>query len=297
MTKFSAPIELHLQGADLAENRSAHVRQTVFTVLRYALLTVLALFLLFPFFVLITRSFMQDGDYSVLPKLGTLTVRNWHAVFVDNRYGKPLLLTLAIVGFNIIVMPLASSFCSYSFARTKWRGKELVFALMLATMMIPGSVLQVPLYVLFNNLGWLNTIMPFTIPNILGGGAVNIFLFRQFMRGLPIELEEAARIDGANALKRYALVTLPLCKPILIFVAVGAFNAGWSDFLSPLIYMTKESSYTLAVAIYQSTVGANASAINVRMASGLFMAILPAIVFFVFQRNLIDGLTVGAVKG
>jgi multiple sugar transport system permease protein len=239
---------------------------------------------------------MRDG-YSLMEFSQASTLKNWKDLFSDGAYMTPLLKTVIIVAVNVVVMPLASSLCAYSFARTKWKGKELTFVLMLATMMIPASIVQLPLYVLFSKLGWLNSVLPLTVPNLFGGGAINIFLFRQYIRSLPKELEEAAKIDGANALRRYARVTLPLCKPILIFVAVNAFTANWSDFMSPLIYMTSEDSYTLAVAIYQNTVGVRASAINVRMAAGVFMSVPPAIIFLLFQKNLIDGLTVGAVKG
>lgn len=277
------------------KERSARRQKIVIAVLQYTLVTLLAIFLLFPFVVMIIRSFMQDGVYNFAAS--AFTMKNWRFLFKGGVYMAPFFRTVAIVAINVVIMPLAASLCAYSFARTKWKGKELVFALMLATMMIPASIVQVPLYVLFSKMHWLNTILPLTVPNLFGGGAINIFLFRQFMRSLPKELEEAAKIDGANAFKRYALITLPLCTPILIFVAVGAFSANWSDFMSPLIYMTSDDSYTLAVAIYQNTVGTRASSINVRMAAGVFMSVPPAIIFFVFQRNLIDGLTVGAVKG
>lgn len=277
------------------KQRSAKRKQMAAVTAEYIVLTLLAVFLLFPFIVMIVRSFMRDGMYTLTKE--TFTLVNWKNLFKGSTYMRPLLTTVIIVLFNIVVVPLAASLCAYSFAKTKWKGKELVFACVLSTIMIPASIVQVPLYVMFSKMHWLNTILPLTIPNLFGGGAMNIFLLRQFMRSLPKELEEAAKIDGAGAFRRYALITLPLCTPILIFVAVGAFSANWSDFMSPLIYMTREKSYTLAIAIYQNTVGQRASLINVRMAAGVFMSIPPAIIFLIFQRNLIDGLTVGAVKG
>ncbi len=276
--------------------RSARRKRIILKIVQYVVLSLITVFLIFPFVVMIIRSFMRDG-YSLAEFSAASTLKNWKDLFSDGAYMTPLLKTVIIVVVNVVIMPFASSLCAYSFARTKWKGKELTFALMLATMMIPASIVQLPLYVLFSKLGWLNSVLPLTVPNLFGGGAINIFLFRQYIRSLPKELEEAAKIDGASAFTRYARVTLPLCKPILIFVAVNAFTANWSDFMSPLIYMTSEDSYTLAVAIYQNTVGVRASAINVRMAAGVFMSVPPAIIFLLFQKNLIDGLTVGAVKG
>lgn len=292
----NATVTQMLPAVNNEKQRSAKRTRAIIKTVQYVVLALLTVFLIFPFIVMILRSFMRDG-FSFAEFGASLTSKNWKDLFTGDTYMIPLLKTVIIVVVNIVIMPFAASICAYSFARTKWKGKELFFALMLATMMIPASIVQLPLYVMFSKMHWLNTVLPLTVPNLFGGGAINIFLLRQYIRSLPKELEEAAKIDGANAFLRYARVTLPLCKPILIFVAVGAFTANWSDFMSPLIYMTSEDSYTLAVAIYQNTVGAHASAINVRMAAGVFMSVPPAIVFFLFQKNLIDGLTVGAVKG
>ena len=116
------------------------------------------------------------------------------------------------------------------------------------------------------------------------------------MKGIPKEMDEAAIIDGANAFRRYLLL-LPLCSPILIYVIVGTFSSGWSDFFGPLVYLTKRETYTLAVIIYQDSLASELSGANLKMAAGAFMSLFPAILFVLYQRKLIDGIMVGAVKG
>lgn len=282
-------------------NRSARRRAILSRVLQYTLLTALAAFFLFPFALMVSRSVMPehlivqgylfhyDLDFS----------HYYDLVYGENNYLVYFWNTLKIVAFNVIAMPLASSFCAYSFARLRWKGRELVFGAVLATVMVPGVVTQIPLYILFSKMGWLNTAYPLTIPNLFGGGAINIFLFRQFMRGIPREIDEAAKIDGANAFQRYLLLTLPLCVPILLFVAVGAFSSSWSDYFSPLFYFTDngEAKWTLAIAVYKNLVARGSDSAGARMAAGTFMAVLPALIFFLFQHKLIDGIMVGSVKG
>ena len=278
-------------------NRSARRQQLTIRILQYILLTVLALFLCFPFLLMVLQSVMPESQYlagQIFPT--SFTGLGYFKLFYEHNYLTYFLNTLVIVGFNVIAMPLASSFCAYSFARLKWKGKELVFACVLSTLMIPGVVTQIPLFLMFASWGWTNTPLPLTIPTLFGGGAINIFLFRQFMRGIPMELEEAAKIDGANAFRRWFSITLPLCVPILLFVAVGAFGSSWGDYFQPLFYYTDPEKYTLAVAIYQETVLRGVSENSVVMAAGVFMSVLPALIFFFLQRKLIDGITVGAVK-
>lgn len=278
-------------------NRSARRRQITVKVLQYLLLTALAVFLCLPFLFMVFQSVMPESQFQAGQIFPTsFTGLGYVKLFSEHNYLTYFLNTLVIVGFNVIAMPLASSFCAYSFARLKWRGKELVFACVLSTLMIPGVVTQIPLFLMFSSWRWINTPWPLTIPTLFGGGAINIFLFRQFMRGIPIELEEAAKIDGANAFRRWFSITLPLCVPILLFVAVGAFGSSWGDYFQPLFYYTDPDKYTLAVAIYKVTVLDGVSENSVVMAAGVFMSILPALIFFFLQRKLIDGITVGAVK-
>ena len=207
--------------------------------------------------------------------------------------------TAKVVVFNLIAVPLSASFVAYGFSKYRFRGKKFFFAVMMGTMMLPGVVTQIPLYVLFNDFGWLDTLLPLTIPNLFGGGAIYVFLIRQYMIGIPKELEEAAKIDGANPLVRYFRITLPLCVPILTFIMVTVFNANWSDFYTPLLYLSKEGSETLAYAIFKDSLYTfvTPDKANLKMAAGTFMSVFPAILFVIFQKQLIEGVSTSALKG
>lgn len=277
--------------------RDARAYRIFIKVMQYLILTIIAVFLAFPFFLLISRSFMTEIDINaarIIPS--RFTFDNYRTIFQKNNYMLYTWNTIKVVGCNMILVPLSASLCAYSFSRLQWKGREFVFSCVLATIMIPGTVLQIPLYVMFYDFRWLGTLKPLIIPAAFGGGAINIFLLRQFMRTIPKEIDEAAIIDGANAFKRYLLL-LPLCSPILIYIVVGTFASGWSDFFGPLVYLTKRETYTLAVIIYQDSLASDLSGANLKMAAGAFMSLFPAVLFVLYQRKLIDGIMVGAVKG
>ncbi len=283
---------------DPAKNsKSAKAYKTFIKVLEYLLLTIIAIVLAFPFFLLISRSFMTETDINAARIFPShFTFDNYRTIFSHNNYMLYTWNTMKVVGCNMILVPFSASLCAYAFSRLQWKGREFVFSCVLATIMIPGTVLQIPLYVMFYDFGWLGTLKPLIIPAAFGGGAINIFLLRQFMKSIPKEMDEAAIIDGANAFRRYLLL-LPLCSPILIYVVVGTFASGWSDFFGPLVYLTKRETYTLAVIIYQDSLASDLSGANLKMAAGAFMSLFPAILFVLYQRKLIDGIMVGAVKG
>ena len=277
--------------------RDARGYRIFIKVIQYLILTIIAVFLAFPFFLLISRSFMTEIDINAARIIPTrCTFDNYKTIFQKNNYMLYTWNTIKVVGCNMILVPLSASLCAYSFSRLQWKGREFVFSCVLATIMIPGTVLQIPLYVMFYDFQWLGTLKPLIIPAAFGGGAINIFLLRQFMRTIPKEIDEAAIIDGANAFKRYLLL-LPLCSPILIYIVVGTFAGGWSDFFGPLVYLTKRETYTLAVIIYQDSLASDLSGANLKMAAGAFMSLFPAVLFVLYQRKLIDGIMVGAVKG
>lgn len=282
----------------------ARRKKTAGKVAVYAALTAVAVFLLFPYIFMLNRSLMIYDDASSIrpvyffPHSG-ITFSNFVRIFSENNYLVYTLNTLKIAAFNIVAVTLSSSICAYSFARVEWRSKGFVFAAMMATVMIPGSILTIPQYVLFANLGWTESAKPLMIPTIFGGGALNIFLLTQFMKGVSREMENAAMIDGANLLQRYFCIVMPLCKPILIYIAVGTFTGVWSDFTGPLVYLKTQEKYTLAVAIYYDSLNSSGGTAepNIRMAVSVFISAVPAVIFFIYQKNLIEGIQVGAVKG
>ena len=282
-----------------SSQRKARVKLVVGRIIHYFLLTAIAVFLMFPFVMMIRRSLMSEADIvdaRLFPS--KITFSNYRTVLFQHNYFGYLWNTLKILLFNLFFVPLSSSMCAYAFARLRFLGKELIFSLVLGTMMIPGSVLQIPIYVMYSFLGFTESAWPMMLPAMFGGGAMNIFLLRQFIRNIPSEIENAAKIDGASTFRIYLTIVIPLCGPIILYVMVGTFSSVWSDFFGPLVYLTQPEKYTLAVAIYyDSLINGELGNSGLKMAAGTFMAILPAIVFLVYQRKLVDGITIGAVKG
>lgn len=295
--------------------------QTVVSnVILYALMTALAIVLLVPYLYMINRSLMtaDNAKYSYDFFTKDWMFSNFKTLFYDNTvegnsanplaYLSGLKWTVIIIAFNLIAVPLSSSLIAYSFAKLKWTGRNVMFFLMLGTMMLPAAVTQLPLYVMYSKNGifggggfnWLDTIYPFTIPNLFGGGAVYIFLTRQFMLGIPKDFDEAAKIDGANTFQRYFFITLPLCKPVLLYVMSQVFISYWGDYYGPMVYCDGEKIRTLAQVVYYSTnstdrVGSIKD--NIVMAGAVFMSIIPTIIFAIFQKQLIEGVSMSGIKG
>ena len=171
---------------------------------------------------------------------------------------------------------------------------------MLSTMMLPAVVTQISLYVLYSKINWLNTLLPLTIPNVTGGGAIYIFLARSFIQSLPKDIDDAAKIDGAGPVRRYAAITLPLLKPVIIYIIINVFNAAWGDYYGPLIWKLDESfpdtlAYKVFYLITSGAVGNDKT--NIRMAAGVIMSVVPAVLFFIFQKQLIEGVAMDGLKG
>lgn len=204
--------------------------------------------------------------------------------------------TMLVCVLGVIGAVLSNALVAYSFARVRWRGREKLFALTLATMMVPFPVLMVPLYGVFKTLGWIGTLTPLWAPAFFGG-AFNIFLMRQFFRTIPEELSEAARIDGCNEWQIFWRIILPLSKPVLAVVALFHFLWAWNDFMGPLLFLTRKHTFTLALALqnYQSQAG-GVQWHHLMAASAV--VVLPIIVlFFLAQKTFIRGIATTGLKG
>ncbi len=204
--------------------------------------------------------------------------------------------TLLVCGLGVIGAVLSNAIVAYSFARIRWRGRDTLFAVTLATMMVPFPVLMVPLYGVFKALGWIGTLKPLWAPAFFGS-AFNIFLMRQFFRTIPEELSEAARIDGCSEWGIFWRIILPLSKPVLAVVALFHFLAAWNDFLGPLLFLTRKETFTLALALqnFQSQAG-GVQWHHLMAASAVVVA--PIIVLFFFtQKTFIKGITTTGLKG
>ena len=204
--------------------------------------------------------------------------------------------TLYIVVMTVPGCLLSNAMVAYGFARIKWRGRETLFALTLATMMIPFPVTMVPMYVLFRHLHWIGTFRPLWV-GAWFGGAFNIFLLRQFFRSIPEELSDAARVDGASEWRIFWQIILPLAKPALAVVALFHFMYVWNDFMGPLIYLQDQSQFTLALGLqaYQSQHGGTEW--NMLMAAATIMVAPVIVLYFFTQKTFIQGITVTGLKG
>ena len=276
-------------------------RELIKKIVIYFFMVAMLVFSLFPYYYMINISLMPSLESNDLPHFWPqeLSLEGYRYA-LNAELLRYLRNTIYVVVFNCIATPLSASLCAYGFTKIKFQGREVLFGIVLATMMLPAIVVQIPLFVIFTKLGWINTLNPITIPSLFGGGATNIFLLRQFMKGVPNDLLNAAKIDGAGSFRIYWNIMVPLCLPILIYVTVQTFLGVWNDFMGPLLYLKSPENYTLAIGIYQRFMGSLSSIENypnVRMAIGVLMSVPPAIIFFIFQKQLIEGVTMSGLKG
>jgi len=285
----------------LSAKSKRKINNNIRIVATYIILIALGIIFTFPFYYMVSKSLMSDKEILMLPNPllpENPLISNYVKVFNIAPFLRYALNTLIIIVIDVIGVTFSAAMCAYAFARLEFKGRNLMFAIVLAVMMLPGIVVQIPLYVIFSKMGWVNTFLPLTIPAFFGGGSVNIFLMRQFFRTLPKEIDNAAMIDGASKWQLFAKIIIPLSIPVITLVAVGTFIGVWNDFLGPLLYLKDSKMYTLAMGIYiefKGTLVKNAWP-NYEMAMGTMMVIPPAIVFFAFQRNLVSGVATSGMK-
>lgn len=208
-------------------------------------------------------------------------------------YGKN---TLFVTILAVIGSVVSNSLVAYSFARIRWRGRELLFGITLATMMVPGPVLMVPMYALFRDFGWIGTFRPLWVPTFFGS-AFNIFLLRQFLRTIPMELSEAATLDGASEWRTFIDVIVPLARPALVVIAVFTFLWAWNDFMGPLLYLTDQQTFTLSMGLQFFQSQHTGTPWNLLMAASLIVVAPVIIVFFFAQKTFIQGIATTGMKG
>ena len=216
---------------------------------------------------------------------------NFYEGFTYLPFGRYFVNSLQISVIRVIGQVIAASMAGYAFARLRAPGRNLLFAVVLSTMMLPYTVIMIPQFVLFKELGWINTYKPLTIP-FFGGGAFFIFLFRQFFRTIPEDIFEAARLDGSTYFGIYWRILMPLSLPILATSAILIFQNSWQDLIGPLIYLNSNDLYTipLGLATFRSSFGS--SPWNLIMAVSIGAAIPPVLLFFFGQRYLLSGIVV-----
>jgi len=191
---------------------------------------------------------------------------------------------------------LTASLVAYGFARARFPGRDFLFILVLSGLMLPYMVTLIPRFVLFRNLGWINTLLPLIVPAFFGGHPFYIFLLRQFFKSLPTELEDAAMIDGAGFFRIWWTIAMPLARPALATVAILSLLAHWNDFTGPLIYLNTQNNWTLALGIrlFRDQYQLN---FNLMMAYAVLMTLPVFTVFFIFQKYFIQGITTTGMGG
>ncbi len=278
----------------------AGVRQTKTwkKVATYVVLLLGACVLMLPFLWMVSTSLKTADKVMIFPPQWIphpVVWRNFIAGWKTMPFNRYLVNT-CIITFTVILGNLfTASLAAYSFARLRWPGRNLVFMVTLATMMLPAQVTMIPVFLMFRDFGWLNTFKPLTVSAWLGGGAVNIFLLRQFIMGIPIELEEAARLDGCSTFGIYWRIVLPLLKPCLAVVAIFTFMGTWNDFMGPLIYLTTPDKMTLALGL-QFFSGHYGVTLHYLMAVSLLVMMPCLVIFLCAQRTFISGVNMSGIN-
>ena len=273
------------------------------TIILYVVMIGLGFIFMFPFFWTVSSSLKEPWELYTFPPTwfpAKLQWQNYARVLEKVPFVLWMVNSVIVVVLSTVGSVLSASIVAYSFARFRYRGREVIFLITLATMMLPAQVTLIPQFVLFYKLGWINTLLPLWIPSWFGGGAFAIFLVRQFIMSLPRELDEAAIIDGASYPRIFWSILLPLCKPVLATVAVISFIAGWNDFVNPLIYLNSPDKFTLAVGLnyFKGVPETSGLPLEHLLMAASVMVILPVLViFFAAQRYFVQGIVLSGIKG
>ena len=274
------------------------IRRGVGRVLLYLALLLFTAWFALPLLWMVTSSVKARADIYQYPPVWFPHPQHWENyahLFQQWPFWTYLRNTMIITIPSMCGQLLSSSVVAYGFARVKWPGRNIVFVIVLTTMMLPFQVTLVPLYIIFRQLHWIGTFLPLIVPNFFGS-AFDIFLLRQFFLGIPLELSDAARIDGCNHLAIYWRIVLPLAKPALATVALFEFLYNWNDFMGPLVYLNDNSLYTLSVGL-QNFQSMRQPTPELLMCACTLMVVPIIIVFFFAQRTFIQGVTMTGLKG
>ena len=264
----------------------------------YIILIFGSFFMLMPLVWLVRSSFMELNQIFIFPPVWIpepFTFENYPGVFEAVPFLKYFINTFTILIPSVIGILISCCMGAYAFSRLNWPYRDFIFAVLMTTLMLPYAVTLIPTFLIWAKLGLVNTFWPLIIPKWFGA-IFYIFLLRQFFLTIPKELDEAAKIDGANPLQILWHVILPLSRPALITVAIFAALAEWNDFLGPLIYLNNDEDYTLAIGLAQFT-GLYHSQWNLLMAASTMVVIPVIILFFFAQKHFIEGIALTGTKG
>ncbi|MBZ4665508.1 carbohydrate ABC transporter permease [Mahella sp.] len=276
------------------------LHKTVANILVYVLITVVAVIVLIPFFWMISTALKADADIFAWPPELIPEPAHWEnfsKAWNAMPFNKYLANTVFIVILGMIAELASETLVAYGFARFNFPGRDIIFFVLLSTMMLPFHVTLIPTYIIWNKLGLVGEFDPLILRAWTAWGPFYIFLLRQFFLTIPTELDDAAEIDGASPLDTFYRIMLPQIKPALLAVAVFAFKGYWNDFLGPLIYLTDMNKYTMTLGMYFFMGGVNeAPQWNYLMAISVIIALPTIALFFLAQRYFIEGITFTGLK-
>lgn len=246
-----------------------------------------------PFAWMVSTSLKPMNETMTLPARWIPSTIQWHnypdAIHAMGYFWRYALNSLFLCVVTVIGTLMSSTLAAYGFSRIEWKGRDKVFLVLLATMMIPFPIIIVPLYSLFKTLGWIGTFRPLWVPSFLAG-AFNVFLLKQFFMTLPKDMSEAARIDGCSEFQVLTRIILPLSRPALLVVAIFQFMATWNDFLGPLIFLTDQKDFTLALGLQSFQSQNGGTAWHQLMAASVLVTLPVIVIFFLAQRTFIEGI-------
>lgn len=286
----------------ICPKRKIAPKKVAMSAIWWAVMLILSVVFLFPFVIMLCRSFFTtteslSASAGLWPRQG-FNFRSY-ADALDKEFLRYLGNTAIVVLTNVVGKPLTAAMAAYAFVKVKFRGRKILFNVAMCTIMLPAILTMIPVYKIFVDIGWTDSLLPLTVPAFFGGGFLNIFLIMQFIRSLPKDMDEAAIIDGANVVHRMLRITFPLVMPVIALVAVQSFFGAWNDFVGPLMYINDSKFYTLSVGIYNrffTFASVADTQPNVQMATGVLVMIPPMIVFMIFQKQLIEGVTFTGIK-
>ncbi|RPJ51617.1 MAG: carbohydrate ABC transporter permease [Chloroflexi bacterium] len=266
---------------------------------QYLLALFLSVLFLFPLYWMGSTSLKTMEQAYAFPPVwipNPIMWENYVRIFTELPFALFTLNSLIITVLNTIGVTFSAAFVAFGFARLRAKGRDVLFIILISTIMLPYQVILVPTFLLFKYLGWINTFGPLIVPAFFGGGAFNIFLLRQFFMGIPFEYDEAAIMDGAGWFRIFWSIILPMAKPALTAVAVLNIVYVWTDFFGPLIYLNDLNKMTLAVGLAFLR-GQHSAVLTLLMAGSMLSTIPMLIVFFLAQRYFVSGIQLGGIKG
>lgn len=278
--------------------RSLKAAKTAYAVTVYVLLGLGSLAFLLPLVWMLTTALKPDTQLFAYPPQWIPKPPQWRNFVEAIQYfpfwryflNSTIVTVLAVFG-----QVFSASIVAYGFARLRWPGREVVFFLVLATLMIPAQVTMIPQFVIFTWLGWVDTLLPLIVPSFFGGGAFNVFLFRQYYRTIPREYNDAARIDGASEWRIFWQIILPQSKPVIATAAIFAFLWTWNDFMGPVIYLHSPENFTLPIGLraFQQQTGTEW---DLLMAASLIVMVPVIALFFLLQRYFVQGMALSGLN-